>query len=46
MGTVAAVVVVKCPPRGGDMYKLDTGRLIGAGNVQADTLGITWPAGI
>ena len=41
MGTVISVAVTNCPPPCGEMLNLDTGILLGAGNVQAYMLGIT-----
>ena len=41
LGVVGAAVVDECPTVGCGNVKVDAGRLLGAGNVQADKLGIT-----
>ena len=46
IGTVVTVVVVNCPPRADEMFKIDPGILLAAKKVQADILGITWLAGM
>ena len=46
LGVVGAAVVDECPTVGCGNVKVDAGRLLGAGNVHADKLGITRLTGI